>query len=80
MGIISNDLQAKAQNAADEIKAAAARWQAKKAKRLAKKRNRATNSQHKAAMARRAESAADSTRFHNSHTDDLMSAAIVERM
>ena len=80
MEFISTDLQTTAQNAANDIKAAAARWQAKKAKRLARKRNRASNPQHKAAMARRAESAADATRFHNSHTDDLMSAAIVERM
>ena len=69
MNILSNDLQTKAQNAAADIKTqeAAARWRERVAKRKAKK-------------ARRAESAADATRFHNSHTDDLMSAAIVERM
>lgn len=78
MNIISTDLQTTAQNAADEIKAAAARWQAKKAKRLARKRNRANNPQHKAAMARRAESAGDATRHYAEH-DDLMTTAIVSR-
>lgn len=78
MNLISTDLQTKAQTAADEIKAAAARWQAKKAKRLARKARKATNPQHKAAMARRVESAGDATRHYSQH-DDLMTTAIVSR-
>lgn len=74
-GAISIDLQTKAETAA-----AAARYRERLAKRKARKARKANSAAHKAAMARRAESAADATRFHNSHTDDLMSAAIVERM
>jgi len=78
VNIISNDLQTKAQTAAEEIKAAAARWQAKKAKRIARKRNRANSAKHKAAQARRTESAGDATRHYAEH-DDLMTSAVVKR-
>lgn len=58
---------------------AAARYQARKAKRIAAKRARKTNPAHLAAMARRAASAADATR-HYSQVDDLMTDAIVSQM
>ena len=60
-------------------KEAAARWQAKKAARLAKKAKRANNPTHRAAIERRAASAADATR-HYMQADDLMTGAIVSRM
>lgn len=72
-GILSADLQAKAQTAA-----AAARYRERLAKRKARKARKATSPQHKAAMARRAESAGDATRHYAEH-DDLMTTAIINR-
>lgn len=60
-------------------KDAAARWNARKAARLAKKVARKTHPAHLAAMARKAASAADATR-HYSQVDDLMTNAIISRM
>lgn len=59
---------------------AAARYQARKTKRLATKRARRNSPARKAAQQRRAASAADANRHYMANTDDLMTGAIVTRM
>ncbi len=76
----SNAPQTTTRTTEQATKEAAARWQAKKAKRLAKKANRRNSLAHKAAVARRAASAADATRHYLTAHNDLMADAIVSRV